>query len=226
MAKILIVDDDLDLTGRLEKWLKFEHHQVETAHSGNDGLELMLANHFDAIILDWEMPGLSGPEVCKEYRNKNGSSPVIMLTGRAQLPDKERGFGAGADDYLTKPFAPKELSLRITAVLRRPAGLKSDVLQCGNLVLDPAKYLFCKDGLTMDLMPLEFSVMQLLMKHPDEVFSCDALLQRAWPANSEATDEAVRAVIKHLRKKLDRKDSPSLIKNIHGMGYKLNVDSA
>ena len=119
MARILIVEDDLDLCDRVEMWLAHEDHNVETVHDGLEALELLKSREYDMVILDWDIPGMLGVDVCKNFRAQGGVTPVLMLTGRGNMNDKEEGFDAGADDYLTKPFHLKELSARVRAMVRR-----------------------------------------------------------------------------------------------------------
>src|SRR5579862_8845637 len=135
MAKILLVEDDLDLISRITKWLSLERHSVEAASNGQEALDLLRDVKYDLIILDWHLPGLSGIEVCKYYRSAGGKAPVLMLTGKTDIADKEAGLDAGADDYLTKPFNPRELSARLRALARRPAETLDDKLTAGDLVL-------------------------------------------------------------------------------------------
>lgn len=121
MAKILVVEDNKELTEMVRTLLEFEHHAVEVIDDGQDASYTLKINQFDLVILDWELPGKTGPEICWEFRQAGGSTPVLILTGRREIEDKESGLDAGADDYLTKPFHPRELSARVRALLRRLA---------------------------------------------------------------------------------------------------------
>lgn len=224
MPKILLVEDDKDLASRITKWLTMERYSVEAVHNGREALELLRALKYDIIVLDWHLPELTGVEVCKYFRSNGGTTPILMLTGKSDISDKEEGFDAGADDYLTKPFQPRELSARLRALTRRPSELLNDQLKFGNIVLHVHKYKVEKDGQNIELLPLEFSVLEFLMRHPGRVFGAEALLERVWPVNSEASPEAVRTVIKTLRKKIDTEGQASIIRTIHGVGYKLEAD--
>ena len=221
MAKILLVEDDLALKTTVENWLTMQHYSIETAETGDDAVHMLRVYEYDAIVLDWELPGMHGIEVLKEYRRHGGKSPVIMLTGKVSLDNKEQGLDSGADDYLTKPFELKELSARLRAVLRRPANLNDNILRLGRLSLDPGKYRITMDGTDLDLAPTEFSLLEFLMRHPNEVFSADALLERVWAAKSNATSDTVRAYVKRVRDKIDGGGQSSMIKTVHGVGYKL-----
>jgi DNA-binding response OmpR family regulator len=218
MSKILLVEDDVDLAGMVRQNLAREHATIEVVHSGSEALDVLAVSDFDLLILDWELPGASGIEVCKWYRDKGGTSPVLMLTGKAAIVDKETGLDSGADDYLTKPFSMRELSARARAALRRHSGAASNVLVHGGYKLDPHKFQLEKDGKQIALQPREFALLEFLMRHQGVVFSPEALIERIWRSDTEAGIDALRACVKRLRKKLDDAD---LIETVHGMGYRL-----
>jgi DNA-binding response OmpR family regulator len=220
MSKVLLIEDDLDLVSRISKWLALERYSVETVANGQEALDLLRDVKYDFIILDWHLPGLAGIEVCKYFRSSGGTTPILMLTGKSDIADKEAGLDAGADDYLIKPFHPRELSARLRALGRRPTECLDDQLRAGNLVLQIHKYRLIKNGQEVELLPLEFSLLEFFMRHPGRVFGADALIERVWPVNSEASPEAVRTCIKTLRKKIDTEGELSLIKTVHGVGYK------
>jgi DNA-binding response OmpR family regulator len=224
MAKILIVEDDQDLATMVIDWLKFEHYSVEHVNNGTDGLDHLRASEYDAVILDWELPGLTGIEICRTFRAEGGVTPVIMLTGKDAVSEKETGLDSGADDYLTKPFNMKELAARLRAVLRRPAGLLDNMLKVRDIELEPTKYLVKKGGVEITLLPREFSLLEFFMRHPNQVFSSDALIQRVWMSDSDATGDAIRTCLKRLRKKLDDSDEANpIIQTVHGVGYRLRA---
>lgn len=222
MAKILIVEDDLDLRAIVEDWLKHEHHVVECASRGNEAVELLNIYPYDLIILDWELPELNGIQILRQFRNRGGRTPVLMLTGKGALDEKETGLDSGADDYLTKPFHMKELSARIRALLRRPAEPGETLITVGDLSLNPTTFAVTRGGAQIKLLPKEFALLEFLMRHPDQVFSAEALLDRVWRSDSDAAPETVRTCIKRLRKKLDSESEESLIQTLHGIGYKLH----
>jgi two-component system OmpR family response regulator len=224
MAKILLVEDDVDLTVMIVEWLSFEHHSVEVVHNGREGMERLRLCHYDAVILDWSLPEMTGLEICRQYRQESGVAPVIMLTGKNSISDKENGLDSGADDYLTKPFNMKELSARIRAVLRRASNSPTNILTVGELTIDPTKYKLTKNGKEIQLLPREFALLEFLMRHPDEVFSGDALLQRVWHSESDATSDAIRTCIKRLRQKIDGDSDDSVIQTISRVGYKLRIN--
>jgi len=224
MAKILLVEDDKDLSATVEVWLEAEHHTVSCAYDGAEGQHRMKHEEFDVIVLDWDLPHMPGIEILKHYRANRGVTPIIMLTAKGTIADREAGLDTGADDYLTKPFSLKELSARIRALLRRPREVVSDVLQVGAIALDPVKHRVTKNGAEVMLLPRDFALLEFFMRNVDQVFSTDALLQRVWDDDSEATSDALRTSIKRLRKKLDDSEDDegsSFIENLPRVGYRL-----
>ncbi|MBX9721263.1 MAG: response regulator transcription factor [Candidatus Obscuribacterales bacterium] len=222
MAKLLLVEDDIRLCQSIQDWFEHMHHTVEVVHNGDDGLAVLQCSDFDLVILDVNLPGLSGVELCRRFRARGGKAPVIMLTGRDQLVDKERGFGAGADDYLTKPFHIEELFMRVQALLRRASGLLSDVLHAGDLQLDPATFTVLRCNESLNLSRTEFALLEFFMRHPKQVFSPETLVSSVWESESETSPETVRTAVMRLRKKIDVDGKPSFIQNIHGVGYCFN----
>jgi two-component system, OmpR family, response regulator len=224
VAKILLIEDDVDLTIVIQGWLASQSHIVEVVHNGTDGMYSLRVCEYDVIILDWELPAMSGIEILKQYRNEGGKTPVIMLTGKRSIDDKESGLDHGADDYLTKPFHMKELAARVRSVLRRGTNVQTNVLQVGDVTLDTNQHRVTRNGVNVQLLPREFALLEFLMRHPGEVFSSDALLQRVWHSESEATVEAIRTCVKRLRQKLDENEEGSLIETIARVGYRLKVN--
>jgi DNA-binding response OmpR family regulator len=227
MAKILLVDDDKKFNNVVEDWLLTEGHEVEAVYAGNVGMERALSNEHDVLILDWSLPNVTGIEICRQYRARGGAVPVLMLTGKTTVSDKEEGLDAGADDYLTKPFHPRELSARLRALLRRarefsPVSLDV-VLKAGDIILDTKAFKVTKAGTEINLLPKEFALMEFLMRHPDQVFSSQDLLDEIWSKESENSPDTVRVHITKLRAKIDTEGRPSLIRTIHRVGYKLET---
>lgn len=222
MAKILFVEDDLDAAKVVIGALEHEHHRVEHSTDGLDALERLLCCEYDLAVLDWNVPGKSGIELARDFRNKGGRTPILMLTGNAQASQKVSGLDAGADDYLTKPFDIEELRARVRALLRRGArSQQSNELKVGELVLDPATMTVTYRGADVAVVRKEFQLLEFLMRHPNMVFSPDAILKRVWTIDEEASAETIRTYIKNLRRKLDVDGEPSMIENIRGIGYKL-----
>jgi DNA-binding response OmpR family regulator len=223
MAKILIVEDDKDLSSLVSDKLGAQHHLVEQAFEGGDGAERLRFYKYDLIILDWDLPQISGVEICHEFREKGGVTPVLMLTGKGAVKDKERGLDAGADDYLTKPFAMEELAARVRALLRRPTGYAPAVLQARNIELDPVTFKVKRDGVELKLQPKEFALLEFLMRHRDQLFTAEAILDRVWKSESDASSETLRTTIKRMRQKLDVDGQPSIITTVKGLGYKVEA---
>jgi DNA-binding response OmpR family regulator len=223
MAKILLVEDDRDLARMVSDGLTAEHHSVVAIHDGVDGLDMLRRSIYDVVILDWQLPGMEGVEILRKFRNGGGNTPVIMLTGRAGINEKELGFNVGADDYLTKPFDIRELAARIRSLLRRPSAKASDTLKTSRLELDPIKHTVISDGKQVHISPRDFTLLEFFMRHPGEVFSVDALLSRVWNYDDDATPEALRSAIRRLRIALDGGKDPdqSVIENIIRVGYRL-----
>ncbi|MDZ4838119.1 MAG: response regulator transcription factor [Candidatus Melainabacteria bacterium] len=223
MAKLLIIEDDLELAHRVRDWLAFEKHQIELVTNGKDALKQLSANTYDLIVLDWMLPEVTGIEVLDRYRKSGGILPVLMLTGRTAVEDKALGLNSGADDYLTKPFDLRELSIRIQAILRRPKNYVETIIKIGDVELDSVDSVVINKGDPVRLLPLEFKLLEFFMRHPDQTYSPQAILDSGWGADSDASVSAVRTYIKTLRKKLNQDEKTSLIQNIHGVGYKLKT---
>lgn len=225
MAKILLVEDDPEVCEVVADWLVDEHYTVDVVNNGAEAVERLRFDKYDVLIFDWQLPDLTGIEICKKFRSKGGNTPVLMLTGKSEIVDKETGLDAGADDYLTKPFHPRELSARVRALLRRSGDLKQNVLTCGDLELDPQGFKVTKGGKEVALLPKEFALLEFFLRHPNQVFSPEALLDRVWSAESEASPDTIRVHITKLRGKIDNEGQPSMIKTIHRQGYKWEVPS-
>ncbi len=226
MAKILIAEDDKMTANMICELVKSLGHTSEVVYNGDDSLDRLKFYDFDLAILDWQMPGMSGVEVCKTYRQAGGRAPILMLTGKGNITDKEQGFISGADDYLTKPFDVRELSARIKALLRRPADYVEPA-ECNEagIALDFQQHCLVVDGKSITLLPKEFAVLEFLLRHPDQFFTPEVLLNKVWSSESDATLDALRTCIKRIRKKVDPDDGPSLIATVRGYGYKLDLES-
>lgn len=222
MPKILIVEDDKDAAKMVLDWLSSQHYTVDVLHDGLEGLNRLLEIPYDAVVLDWNLPSLSGPEICRRYRLKDGTAPVLILTGRNAISEKEQGFNAGADDYLTKPFHVKELAARLGALLRRPANLQNQILTARDIVLDSKMHEVKKNGQKVELLRVDFALLEFFLRHPNEVFTAEALTQRVWHTDKEVGSDAVRSSVRRLRQALDSNPEDSIIQNIHRVGYRLN----
>ena len=223
MPTILLVEDDQDLATTVTDHLESERYTVEHAADGLTAEEMLAITSFDLLILDWSLPGKTGIEICSAFRARGGQTPIIMLTGKRQIEEKEEGLDTGADDYLTKPFSLRELSARVRALMRRPEQVVSTVITVGDLTMDMTEHSLSRKGEHIHLQKQDFALLEFLMRHPNQAFTSEALINRVWGVESEATAESVRSAIKRLRQKLDNSnDSNSIIENIPRVGYRLN----
>lgn len=225
MAKILLAEDDYGLGETIVDWLEGENYFVDWKNNGVDALEHLKAFEYDAVILDWEMPQMTGIEVCTQYRSRGGQTPILFLTSRSAIEDKLAGFDVGADDYLPKPFAMKELSARIRALLKRPKAMVENVLRAGDMELHPKTHEFYRAGEKIKLSPIEFALMEFFLKNQNVVFNNDAILDRVWPATSERSPDTLRTCMRRLRNKIFKDDEDSAIRTVHGVGYKFELGS-
>jgi two-component system, OmpR family, manganese sensing response regulator len=217
MAKILLVDDSEDIVGSVSRVLKSEQYEVEDARTAADCLQMLEISDYDLLVLDWQLPDKSGVEILQAYRKRGGTARVLMLTGRRDVTDKEQGFDAGADDYLTKPFDPRELTARVKALLRRPLSLNAQLLTCGNLSLDLNTLEVRLGDQPVELNRQELKLLEFFMRNPNRVFNEEAIITRVWEDYEEASSDALRSALKRLRKKID--PDGDRIKNIRGLGY-------
>ncbi len=225
MAKIVVVEDDKDLVNLIKGILLVERHTIDSVHDGHEALAIIQMHPYDLVILDWMLPGRTGTEICKDYRARGGSAPILMLTAKSTIDDRAEGLDSGADDYLTKPFHPKEFSARVRALLRRPQSVMTKTLKAADIELDPGQVKVYKASKEIHLLPKEFALLELFLRYPNQVFSAEALLDRVWNTDSSASLDTVRTYIKTLRKKIDTNPKDSLIRTVHGVGYSLNSKS-
>lgn len=222
MAKIVVVEDDKDLVNLIKGILSVERHTIDSVHDGHEALAIIQMHPYDLVILDWMLPGRNGTEICRDYRARGGTAPILMLTAKTAVDDRAEGLDSGADDYLTKPFHPKEFSARVRALLRRPQAIIEKTLKAADIELDPGQIKVFKAGNEIHLLPKEFALLELFLRYPTQVFSAEALLDRVWNTDSSASLDTVRTYIKTLRKKIDANPKDSLIRTVHGVGYSLS----
>lgn len=223
MAKVLLVEDDEDLAVTISDMLQDERHTVDIIHDGLDAMEALKTRTYEVIVLDWDLPSKSGISILREFRATGGGTPVIMLTGKSEIEQKEQGLDSGADDYVTKPFHLKELAARVRSMLRRPTLTNTGALTWGKLVLEPTKFEVIRDGQQLRLLPRDFALLEFLMRHPTQIFSTQALLDNVWNYDSDATPEGLRVAVRRIRKVIDETDDleQSLIENIARVGYRM-----
>ena len=221
MAKILVIEDDTQLAEVLAFRLSSQGHAVQTVHGGKEAISILRINKYDLLILDWMMPEVSGLDVLKEFRASGGKTPILMLTAKSLVTDKEVGLDTGADDYLTKPFDYKELLARVRALLRRPTSVSGTILTVGDIALDPVTCLVTKSGAEIHLRPKVYSLLEFFMRHPNQLFTAEALLERVWLDDSTASPDTVRTHLKLLRRSLSS-NNDELIRTIRNRGYMLS----
>ena len=222
MAKILLVEDDPEHAELIRDWLKKDVHFVDVVDNGADALHLLGLYKFDLLILDWNIPEMSGVDLCKEFRERGGTTPILMLTGKAAIEDKEQGFDSGADDYLTKPVNLRELSARTRSLMRRGnTVVNSSKLVVGDITMDTQSRLVTRNGQSIDLLPREFALLELFCKNPTRVFSVDELISSVWSYDQSVSDHAVRVCISRLRTKLDVEGRESVLESVYSVGYRI-----
>ncbi len=226
MYRILIVEDDPDISMALEDDFAFEGFEVTMARDGQNGLALGTNNDFNIIILDVMLPKMNGFDVCKTFRSNGVTTPIIMLTAKSHEIDKVLGLEFGADDYITKPFSPRELQARVKAILRR-SEMQVDKrptakFKFGDIQVDFDKYIICKKEKQLDLTTFEFSLLKFLLENENKVLSRDVLLDNLWGTDVIVDPRTVDTHIANLRRKLeDNPKKPRWIIGIRGVGYKI-----
>ncbi|RTL35616.1 MAG: response regulator transcription factor [Candidatus Melainabacteria bacterium] len=222
MAKILVIEDEKEMAETVAHVLRSEHHVVEVALSGNDALDKLRVSQYDLLILDLNLPGTDGLEICKTVRHQKRPVSILMVTGRKTLEEKERGLDLGADDYLTKPFHLKELQARVRALLRRVPTDNSHLVTIHDLSLDRKQHIVTKGGAVVKLLPTEFALLEFFMTHPDRVFTSTQIIEQVWPQDTDATDRAVTSCLNRLRSKLSDGEKFDLIETLYNEGYRMS----
>jgi two-component system, OmpR family, phosphate regulon response regulator PhoB len=225
-ATILVVEDEPAIQELIAYNHKQAGHQTLVADNAEQALHLVANALPDVVLLDWMLPGLSGIELARKLRadKRTKSVPIIMLTARSEEHDKLAGLDSGADDYITKPFSPRELNARIKAVLRRRAPeMTDDAVQIGGLRLDPASHRVTGNGAPVELGPTEFRLLHFLMTHPERVHSRSQLLDQVWGDHVFVEERTVDVHIRRLRKALEASRLDRLIQTVRGTGYRLSA---
>lgn len=226
-SRLLIVEDDKDIALMMKEYLLKEDYEVYTAFNGEDGIKVFKENTIDLILLDVMMPGIDGFTVLEKIRGFS-SVPVIMLTAKGQQMDKILAFKRGCDDYIVKPFDLVEVSLRITAILRRGNNInyKNSLIMYKGLTIDKDQYKVIKDKGEIKLTKKEFEILLLLMEHPGRVYTSEMIYNKVWKDTYVENDNTVITHVGNLREKLgDKVKDPIFIKTIWGVGYKVEKDN-
>ena len=231
MAKILICDDDADIVAALKIYLSNADYELFTASTGREALECIRENGIDLVLMDIMMPEMDGLAATARLR-EDFNIPVILLTAKSELSDKVLGLNVGADDYITKPFDPIEVQARVRSHLRRYMRLggrmepepKKDVITIGGVELDDAAKSVTVDGEPVNLTPIEYNILHLLMRNPNRVFSSSQIYELVWNENAIGSEGSVAVHIRHLREKIEINPSdPRYIKVVWGQGYKMEA---
>ena len=223
--RLLLAEDEPELSRALVTVLKHNHYSVDAVYNGPDALDYLETGVYDGAILDIMMPGMDGISVLKTIRAAGNSVPVLLLTARSEIDDRVNGLDSGADDYLTKPFAMKELLARIRAMTRRRTDLTDSILTCGNITLDRTSYLLTGPADSLRLAGKEFQMLEMLMLNPGQVISADQFMEKIWGFDSNAENNVVWVYLSYLRKKLTAVNADIIIKAVRGVGYSLEVSS-
>jgi two-component system, OmpR family, response regulator MprA len=223
MAHILVVDDEPAVRRALERALRLDKYEVELAIDGEEALDRLAEHPADAVILDVMMPGVDGLEVCRRMRAAGDKTPVLMLTARDAIDDRVLGLDVGADDYLVKPFALRELQARLRALLRRIGedGDNVETLRFADLVLDPVAHEVYRGERQVDLSKTEFLLLELFLKHPRQVLTRSTIFENVWGYDFGPTSNALGVYIGYLRRKTEEGGEPRLLHTVRGIGYVL-----
>src|ERR1700704_3049230 len=217
--KILVIEDDPTVGQFVKRGFEEQRWGVDLVANGDDGEARAISEEYDVVVLDMRLPGKSGGQVLHDLRARGFDRPVLILTAQDAVDSKVEALRAGADDYVTKPFAFEELLARVEALARRPRALASPTLVVGDLVLDQATREVRRDGELIDLTPKEFTVLEYLMRHAGRVMSRTLITEYAWGYHFDPGTNIVDVVINHLRKKIDANSAGKLIHTIRGVGY-------
>jgi two-component system response regulator MprA len=222
-VKILVVDDERAVRESLQRALELEGYEIELAEDGVEALARLADGNGqpDAVILDVLMPELDGLEVCRRLRRGGNRVPVLMLTARDAVENRVAGLDAGADDYLTKPFALEELVARLRALLRRTSGASNEVLRFADLELDPGTREVRRDGEPIELTRTEFALLELFLLNPRQVLTRSIIFERVWGYDFGFASNSLDVYIGYLRRKTEAGGKPRLIQTVRGVGYAL-----
>jgi two-component system, OmpR family, response regulator len=221
--RVLLIEDEAAIVRYLERGLREEGHQVESAATGEDGIELAASEDVDLVIIDIGLPGLDGHQVLATIRDRKPTLPAIMLTARDDVSSKVRALDAGADDYIVKPFSFAELTARMRAAMRRGDQRRASAVEVGDLRIDFLQRRAWRGGRLIELSNREFTLLAYLMQHAGQVLTRTQLLEAVWDYDFDPGSNVVDVYIRYLRRKVDEQGRPSVIQALRGVGYRLEV---
>ncbi len=222
--RILIIEDEHKIANSIKRGLELESFAVDVAFDGERGFDLASSETYDVIVLDLLLPLLNGLEICRKLRTEQIHTPVLVLTAKGEIDDKVVGFNAGADDYLTKPFAFAELLARIRALTRRPKDSLGTILTFADLSLDTTTFTVSRSGKSLRLSRKEFALLEFFLRHPKTILTKEQIITNVWNYESDVLPNTVEVYVGYLREKVDKpfKNSKPLIHTVRGFGYKLD----
>ncbi len=223
MARILLAEDDIILSQMILDNLTALGFAVEISHDGIDASEFVRNQSYDLLILDWNLPGMTGIEICTLFRKLGKTEPVLMLTSKSEIADKEKGLDSGADDYLTKPFDFRELAARVKSLLRRPSSYVQKVVRLGDISVDMDARTLSRADASLRLPPRELALLEFFMRRPGHVLGTESLLSGVWGSDFDGSEVALRSCLAKLRKALSTLGYVDLIETVHGFGYRLKL---
>jgi DNA-binding response OmpR family regulator len=222
--RVLLIEDERKVADFIARGLRAERFAVDVAYDGTSGWEMASTADYDLIILDLMLPGVSGTELLKRFRRKGGNAAVLVLTARDATADKVENFEAGADDYLTKPFAFAELKVRVRALLRRQPSTRNNVLRVGDLELDRVGQQVRRAGRRIELTSKEYALLEYLASHAGRVLSRTMIIEHVWDESFEGLTNIVDVYVRHLRSKVDDPFPTKLIRTVRGAGYSIGEE--
>jgi DNA-binding response OmpR family regulator len=222
--RLLLVEDDPKLGAAVARGLRVEGYAVDHVRDGDAALRQSAVYDYDAVVLDVMLPSRDGFDVCRTLRDHGCPVPVLILTARAQVPDRVHGLDAGADDYLTKPFDFQEMLARVRALVRRGPAPRAPRLYVGDLVVDTATHAVHRAGVAVELTAREFALLEYLARHAGDVVTRTDLIEHVWDANFEGSTNIVDVYVGYLRRKLEQPFQRALIRTVRGVGFKLEPD--
>jgi len=221
--RLLVVEDEARIARFIRRGLEEEGHAVDVATDGDEAIVLATTNDYDVILLDILLPRRNGLAVCRDLRQRNVATPILMLTAKDSVQDKVAGLNSGADDYLTKPFSFDELVARVNALTRRQALARSPILSVADLTLDPISHDVRRGGDPIELTNKEYALLALLMRRPGQVLTRTQIAQQIWDMDVDSDSNVIDVYIRYLRKKVDAGRDQPLIHTVRGVGYTIKT---